>query len=293
MYRKRKLDKLKVTNPKAALDCLWKWSFKYSFPWDNPQNLNEKITWMMHRADTTKWTELSDKYKMRAHLEKLGLGDYLPKLYGHWERAEEINFDAMPEKFVLKCNHDCGSAVIVDKKIGYDKLQIISFLNDCVSKPYGIDTIEPHYVGIPRLIIAEEFIENTDKDISSTIIDWKFWCFDGEPYCAFVCLNRDVKNKHADFQIYHINPWQLWTEYANIDISKYPPISKPKNMDTMLELCRKLSAGLPYLRLDLYEAGDRVFVGEMTFTSAGGRMTYFSQKALNEMGAKVHLPNSQ
>lgn len=289
-YRKHKLDKLKVTDKKAAMEYLWKMQFKYPFPWSNPQTLNEKITWMCYRTDTSKWTELADKYLMRYHLEKMGLGEFLPKLYGCWKRADDIDFDALPDKFVLKCNHDCGSTVIVDKTKGYDKENIITHLNKRVAVPYGIDTIEPHYIKIDRRIICEEFIENEHKELSSNIIDYKFWCFDGVPRYCFLAMNRNMETFHGDFTIYALPSWEEHREYMKVNMEHVRPIPRPRNYDKMMMLCKKISAGFPQVRIDLYECGERVFVGEMTFTSQGGRMDYFTDKAQRLFGSYMTLP---
>lgn len=289
-HRNRKLENLKVTDQKAALEYLWRISFKKPFPWGNPQTLNEKITWMCYKTDTSKWTELADKYLMRSHLEKMGLGEYLPKLYGCWDSANDIDFDALPDKFVLKCNHDCGSTVIVDKAGGYNKEKIIAHLNERVSTPFGIDTIEPHYIKIPRKIICEEFIENENKELSSNIIDYKFWCFDGVPRFCFLGLNRSKDDFNADFTLYKVDTWEEHREYMTVNLEHVKQIPRPHNYDKMISLCKKISAGFPQVRVDLYECGSRVFVGEMTFTSQGGRMSYFTDEAQHLLGSYITLP---
>lgn len=278
-------------NPKAAFEYLWLRKYRRIFHWNNPQTLNEKISWMIYKSDTSKWTELADKYLMRLHLEKMGLGEYLPKLYGCWERAEDIDFDAMPEKFVLKCNHDCASTKIVDKRVGYDREKLIVFYNERVNKPYGIETLEPHYVKIQRRIIAEEFIENDRKEVSSNIIDYKFWCFHGQPYYCLIVANRDEHDaEHINLTMYDAETWTERRDLMAGSIAEVNPIPRPRNLDTMLMLCRKISVGFPQLRLDLYESGDRVFVGEMTFTSCAGRMYYFTDECQRMMGSLITLP---
>jgi hypothetical protein len=100
-------------NPKKAIEMKWNRFYRRKFPWKNPQTLNEKVTWMEVMTDTSKWTEYTDKYEVRKHIESLGLKDILTTCYGVWDRVEDIEFDKLPNKFVLKCTHDCGSTVII------------------------------------------------------------------------------------------------------------------------------------------------------------------------------------
>ena len=104
------------TNPKKAIEMKWNRYYREKFPWKNPRTLNEKVTWMEVMTDTSKWTEYTDKYEVRKHIESLGLKDILTECYGVWDRVEDIDFGKLPDKFVLKCTHDCGSTVIIRDK---------------------------------------------------------------------------------------------------------------------------------------------------------------------------------
>ena len=125
--------KLVETNPKKAFEMKWNRFYRRKFPWKNPRTLNEKLTWMEVYTDTSKWTEYTDKYEVRKHIESLGLKDILTECYGVWDREEDINFDKLPDKFVLKCTHDCGSTIIIRDKSEMDKQSVIDFLNKHVS----------------------------------------------------------------------------------------------------------------------------------------------------------------
>ena len=103
----------------------WNRFYREKFPWKNPRTLNEKVTWMEVMTDTSKWTEYTDKYEVRKHIEELGLKDILTECYGVWDRVEDIDFDKLPDKFVLKCTHDCGSTVIVRDKSKMNKKEIL------------------------------------------------------------------------------------------------------------------------------------------------------------------------
>lgn len=160
-----KWEKLIDENPKKAIEMKWNRFYRKRFPWKNPRTLNEKVTWMEVMTDTSKWTEYTDKYEVRKHIEDLGLKDILTECYGVWERVEDIDFDKLPNKFVLKCTHDCGSTVIVRDKSKMNKERVLGFLGKCVSKRYGYASCEPHYTLIKPRLMAESLIEmdNTDE----------------------------------------------------------------------------------------------------------------------------------
>ena len=182
------------TNPKKAFEMKWNRYYREKFPWKNPRTLNEKVTWMEVMTDTSKWTEYTDKYEVRKHIESLGLKDILTECYGVWDRVEDIDFDKLPDKFVLKCTHDCGSTVIIPDKSKMDKEKVLSFLGKCVSKRYGYASCEPHYTLIKPRLMAESLIEmdNTSEFSSETTVDHKIRCIDGKAQYDMVCYDRKL-----------------------------------------------------------------------------------------------------
>lgn len=285
-----------MSHKKEALNMAWELSYGNGkgMNWDNPQTLNEKIQWLEAYTDTSIWTEYSDKIKVRKHVEKVGLGDILIPFYGSWKRFEDIDFEQLPKSFVLKCNHDSGSAVIIhDKsKIDYENLRI--FFDVKVSKPFGLKTVEPHYVKIDRRIMAEQLIGNGGgelKDNTSGVTDYKFWCINGEPLFVFLAYDRVIA-KHEVFDIYSLNPWEpqhgwLSPRFRN---AKFRYIPRPHNLDKMLEIARLLAKDFPEVRIDLYNIEGIIYFGEMTFTSFAGRMDYFSDEMQFKLGSLIKLP---
>lgn len=258
---------------------------------DNPQDINEKITWLSLYTDTSLWTRLADKYAVRNYVEQRGCGGNLVKLFGKWDRPEEINWDDLPDKFVLKTNNGSGTVLVVRDKKSLDFQKVVSDLNKWLKKPEGLETTEFHYTYMKPCIIAEELLEQNEeeKKISSTLIDYKIWCFNGEPYCCWTCTNRG--NGGADVASFDLD-WNYHPEHSVFN-SHYrkqsPPIGKPQNFDTMLEVAKKLSKGFPILRVDLYNIGGKIYFGELTFTSLGGTMNFFTPDFLLEMGKKIDL----
>lgn len=264
--------------------------FHKKLHWKNPQNLNEKILYLSLKTDTTIWTDLADKYKVREYVKKCGYENSLVTLYGKWDNACDIDFAQLPSSFVLKTNHGSGEIILVKDKNCIDKEALIAYFNKEISKPYGEIEGGKHYYRIKPCIIAEEMLLNDlfSARFSSSIIDYKFWCFNGKVHYVFVCSNR---NKHSlDILLYDKN-WNVHSEYLKFS-SHYKSansIPKPLNYEKMIEMVEILSRPFPCVRVDLYNIGGQIYFGEMTFTSLGGLMNYFTDDFLEKAGGLIDL----
>lgn len=259
----------------------------------NPQDLNEKILWLKLFSDTTKWTELADKYKVRKYVESLGLGKYLVKLYGHWTNVEDINFNDLPNSLIFKVNNGDGKGtnyIVRDLKKEDKKDLCILFEKWLNRKNIGALAAEPQYKGIHPCIIAEELLPIPDKDYYLT--DYKIWCVDGVVKYIMTCSNRDKDGIRTDLMVYdtewNAHPECLRTSY---EYSQGKLLEKPINFDEMMNLAGKLSCGFPLLRVDLYNIDGKIYFGELTFTSQGGMMEYYTPEFLYKLGKEVKLPN--
>lgn len=257
---------------------------------EHPHDLNEKINWLKFYGDTSKWADLADKYKVREYVKSLSLADTLVKLYGRWDNANEIDWESLPNQFVLKVNNGCGDVLICKDKTKLDKEATINIYNKLVTSKYGDVSGEPHYANIKPCIIAEELLDITQQGIqSSSLIDYKIWCLNGTPFCIWCAWNRNGHS--ADCGIYDTNwnyhpEWSVFSQTFKEGDSRLP---RPKKLTQMIEIASKLSSGFPILRVDLYEVGGKVYFGELTFTSLGGFMDYITPAILIEMGNKVKL----
>ena len=238
---------------------------------EHPTDLNEKINYLKFYGDTSKWPMLTDKYAVRKYIESIGLGDILVKLYGKWDSVEDINWDVLPNKFVMKCNNGSGDVLICKDK----------------SK---LDIAEPQYALIKPCIIAEELLDSSTQPCgSSSLVDYKIWCFNGKPHSVWCCYNR--KQYYANVGVYDLN-WQYHPE-CSVFTKHYKESSKllpkPVNFGRMLEIAQRLSKGFPVLRVDLYNVNGHVYFGELTFTSQSGCMNFYSQQYLDETGSIIKL----
>jgi len=276
-------------NPKKLADILYKEEFKTLINWNNPKDLNEKINWLAFNTDTSNWTRLADKYLAREYVKSKGLEHILTKLYGIWNNPDDIDFNILPYKFVLKCNHDAGSVILVRDKSIINTSKIKSELKKIIANEFGIQTAEPHYIGIKKLIFAEELLED-DNLLSKSIIDYKFWSFHGKTDYCQVCYDRELLSKKRS-AIYDVNNWRiLKTKMIHNDLCYNKNIPEPFNLKEMIQIVYCLSNEFPECRVDLYECNNKVFFGELTFTAACGRIKNFSKEFLQELGAMVILP---
>ena len=288
IYDKMRLLQL-VLFPKAVISRKWKRYMGYPLDWKEPRDINEKIQWLLVNSDISEWTRLADKDKVRDYVKEKGLGHLLLKHYGVWENAELIDFDALPNRFVLKCNHDYGSTIIVDKTSpDFNRNAICERLNYCLKRNYAVGG-EIHYRRIPPRVIAEEYLEMTEaeKKVSSSQIDYKVWCFDGKPYWIWCLFNRSRRCLHIN--IYDLE-WNPHPEYIVPNGHVRPgedEIPKPKSLAEMLNAASILSEGFPQVRVDFYDIDGRLYFGEMTFTSNGGMMRCFTQEYLKILGDKI------
>lgn len=272
-------------NPKKLADILYYDTFHRWINWKNPQDLNEKINWLAFNTDTTLWSKCADKYKVREYIKEKGCEELLTKLYGKYDDANKINLKDLPNKFVLKPNHGYGNVIIVKDKSQINRNEIITQLQNAINTPWGYETAEPHYTRIKPCIIAEELLESDDR---YGLIDYKIWCFNGNPYYIFTCSNRNLITHRANFNFFDTQ-WNNLDNYLSPAYRNNISVPKPKHLNKMLEYAKKLSEPFPQVRVDLYEVNNKIYFGELTFTSNMGRMDYFTEKALFIMGQKIKL----
>ena len=269
--------------PKKIIEEIWLRDFGYPIDWKHPRDINEKIQWLIVYSDTREWSRLADKYLVREYVKSKGFEANLTKLYGAWKHAEDIDFDSLPDKFVLKCNHDCGSYCIVDKCKGYDRNAIIRKLNACLMRKFGYNLCEPHYNKISPLVLAEEFLEDNSA-FSSSLVDYKVWCFNGRPHSIFVCYGRDSNGKFTDFYDLSWNSHPEWLIFSERNKNGESRVSKPLCLAEMLEMASILSQGFPEVRIDFYIVNNHIFFGEMTFTDSSGKIRNYAPAILKEFG---------
>lgn len=228
----------------------------------NPVGFNEKLNWLKLNHIHPEYTQLVDKLAVRDYIrEKIG-EDYLFPLLGSWNSFDDIDFDALPDKFVLKCNHDSGSVKLITDKSKMDKAALKAFFERRLAMNAYCLGREYPYKDVPPKMMAEAFMEAPD---GGGINDYKFFCFQGKPKLLFVATDRatDVRFDFFDMDFQHL-------DIVNIHEQSGKEIQRPSCFEEMKSLAETLSQGMEFVRIDLYEIGGRVYFGEFTFFHGGG-----------------------
>ncbi|MBR1869355.1 MAG: glycosyltransferase [Bacteroidales bacterium] len=248
-----------------------------------PLTFNEKMQWLKLNLRKDEMTVMVDKYAAKAWIaQRVGDGCVNPNL-GVWDTADGIDFDSLPDKFVLKTTHDCGGVVICRDRASFNKEEAKATLTAALSRRFWKENREWPYKGVTPRIIAEPYLEDKFGELR----DYKFFCFDGEPRIMFVATGRS-SSEETCFDFFDM-------DYRHLDIRNgHPnaavPPQKPDGFDKMKELASKLSAGWPFLRVDFYEAGGRVYVGELTFYHWSGFVPFDPRRWDRKLGSWIKLP---
>lgn len=276
-------------NPEAEVDRRYFHSFHKHCNLKNPKDYIEKIYWLELYSDTSLWSLCADKYRIREYVGKLGLLQYMPTLYGHWDSVSNIDFEKIPNSFVIKANNGSGTVKVVKDKSKTNLNRLKRTLRRWLVLPFGYVSAQLHYTRIKPCILAEEILHNDYIDLSpDSLVDFKVYCINGEPQFIWIPYNR--VNGHVHMQTYDIT-WNPKPEYMK-NIAHYvyyesdALIPKPACLDEMLDIARKLSACFPQVRVDFYIANGKPIIGEMTFTQGYGFLT---DKVYNDLGSMMDL----
>lgn len=239
---------------------------------ENPKSFNEKIQWRILKDRQDKYTILADKYKVREYVkEKIG-EEYLIKLLGIYKKPEDIDYDKLPDKFVLKCNHDSGSVIICKDKSVFNKKEANRKLNFFLKRNFYNCTREWHYKDIKPLIICEEFIEEKEEAPR----DYKFHIFNKNNR-SNIYIQCDIDRFNGHKRCIFNEKWELQPFRYKKEVFK-GTVKKPEKLDEMLELAKKLSLDFEYSRIDFYEVNRKIYFGEITFTSEAGLAKFYPEE---------------
>ena len=280
--------------PKTFSSIKYKQVFGRELSWKHPRDINEKIHWLKFYGDTSNWDILADKYRVRDFVESKGYGHMLVKLYGKWDRARDIDWNSLPSQFVMKVNNGCG-----DIKFCHDKSEInvdewSKHFDKMMHAKIGYSLAELHYNKIKPCIIAEEMLDYKQQLFdSSSLVDYKIFCFDGTPFCILMCFNRTEHNCEVMTFDTDWNPHPEYCVSTEHFILTKRIVPRPKSLEEMLAAAAKLSEGLPQVRVDLYEIAGKPLFGEMTLTSTAGFINFYTQDFLNQLGDKIILPTDK
>lgn len=270
--------------PKAHLQFRYFCAFRKKIDWKSPKDLNQLVCWNMVYGNRSDWTILADKYAVRDYISKIGLSHILVPLYHVYNDPGELNMAELPEKCIIKANNGSGDVVIVEDK---EKVNINNLRNhfyDIQAKPYGKLTAEAHYLKMPFKIVVEKLLDIKKQDIvSQSLVDYKLWFVNGKFRGVWVVkdrVNGRIKHQWRD------ENWMLLPDYTrsnNHYESSDFEIPCPVKYNEMIEYGTRMAKGHKVVRVDFYVVDNEIYFGELTFTSAGGMMNFYTSKALKEI----------
>lgn len=267
-YRLRVNSKLGLYNnmdDKKFIEKMFKATMDYPLNLENPKSFNEKLQWLKLYDRNPLYTKLVDKYKVREYIsEKIG-EDYLIPLLGVWDDPEDIDFDSLPNKFVLKCNHNSGLGMcICTDKSKIDIKKVKNELKSGLAQNYYLNGREWPYKNVSRKIICEKYMtDETGKNLR----DYKFYCFDGKPKIVGIYQDRN-SDKETTGDFFDMNFEWVDLRFGMPNALNKP--QKPQKFQEMIKIAEILSEGMPEVRVDLYISNNKIYFGELTFFDGGG-----------------------
>lgn len=283
---KIKIKSQKCPPPEKIELLLKNWYFEKTgniLDLNNPKTFNEKIQWLKLYDSTPLKTRLADKYLVRDWVkEKIG-EQYLIPLLGVWDKYDDIDFDKLPDQFVLKCNHGSGYNIIVDDKSKFNKKEARKKINKWMKENFAYKAgFELHYSGIPRKIIAEEYVDDIANGSNS---DYHFFCFNGMPKLFYLTNRKGLAERTWSFFDMDLNALPV---YKN----NYEParIEENKNFNKITEIVNILCKDFKFVRVDIYYFNNKIYFGEMTFTPSSGIAEYSPKSWEKDFGDMLKLP---
>lgn len=252
----------------------------------NPKTFNEKLQWLKLNDRKPEYTTMVDKVEAKKWVaERIGEQYIIPTI-GVWERAEDIEFDSLPDQFVLKTNHDSGAVIICKDKSKLDQKETKRRLSEALKRDFYYYGREWPYKNVKRRILAEKLLIPQNDLTEGNIPDYKFMCFDGKVQCSFVGSERNT-------------PGGLKVTFFDRDWQKLPftrhypssnvEIPRPKKYEKMIEVAEKLSYRIKFVRVDFYEIDGKIYFGEMTFYPGCGYEEFTPEEWDYKLGELIRL----
>lgn len=254
-----------------------------------PKDFNEKLQWLKIYDRRPEYTMMVDKVRAKQYVGSIIGQEHIIPTLGVWDDARDIDFDTLPNQFVLKTNHDSKGVLICKDKDSFDKEYARSFLNERLSKNSYWYGREWPYKNVRRKVFAEKYMID---ESGSGLIDYKFYCFNGKPMFLYCCLAQFIDGKKGrgllSFFDFDWNP----TPFNRSDHEPFPyQLRKPKNLDEMIRISESLSKDIPFLRVDLYNINDNIYFSELTFTPGSGYGPFSPPEWERKIGDLIVLPS--
>ncbi|MDD6232080.1 MAG: ATP-grasp fold amidoligase family protein [Frisingicoccus sp.] len=282
------LNKRKISHiipDKIMLQLLYRAKMGKKLNLKNPVTFNEKLQWLKLYDHNPEYIKFVDKYEVRNYIaEKIG-EEYLVPLLGVWDNVNDIDFDLLPNQFVLKCTHDSGSVIICKDKARFDVQKAKGKLQKAMETNFYWLYREWPYKNVKPRVVAEQYLEDNE---SEELSDYKIMCFNGKQKCTFTCTNR--------FSGTGLNVTFFDTEWNRLPFERHykadlKVIKKPKSYAEMVELAEKLSENIPFSRIDFYKTNNKIYFGEITLYPGSGFEEFEPVNWDTTLGSWIKLPD--
>lgn len=253
---------------------------------NNPHRYTEKIQWYKLHYRIPLLTQCSDKYEVREYVEQKGLGFLLNDLYAVYENAEDIDFSNLPDQYAMKANNSSGTNCFITDNRSADHEKLRSIAAGWLAHHAKSVSGEWVYENIKPRVVFEKLLP---RDAHNDLPDYKFFCFNGEPYCLYTMIDYTDNHANGKLGFYDMEFNQL--PYRRMDFAPIVhKLEKPKNFDKMVEYARILSADFPHVRVDFYNIDGQIVFGELTFHNASGYTLFEPDSFDFILGEKFILP---
>jgi len=273
-----------IKDDETFIKLKWKLRMNYPLNLENPQTFSEKLQWLKLHDRRPEYTRMVDKVEAKKYVAELIGEQYIIPTLGVWNSPDEIDFDSLPNQFVLKCNHNSGEGMYICKdKSQMNRSKVVDGLRKALKRNYYWISREWPYKNVRRRIIAEQYMTDDGVELK----DYKVFIFNGEPRIIAVDYNRF----HGHLRNIYTTEWEKIDAIINdfqTDCKRV--FEKPKVLEEMLSLSRKLAAGLPHVRTDFYIVNDKIYFGELTLYHAGGFVRTTPGELNLKMGKWTVLP---
>ena len=251
----------------------------------SPQTFNEKLQWLKLHDRKPEYTTMVDKYAVKKYVADIIGEEYIIPTLGVWNHFDEIDFDKLPNQFVLKCTHDSGGIVICKDKNKLDLKSAKKKMEKCLKRNYYWSSREWPYKDVKPRIIAEQYIEDNNKE--GFLTDYKFFCFNGKMKCMYVSVNSHTAKQKIQFfdRNYNLLPIRRDDYLVFDEIPK-----KPNHLDDMIKIAEQLSRNIPHTRIDFYYIQNRIYFAEITFFTGSGFIPFSEKKWDYKLGSWIKLP---
>lgn len=250
-----------------------------------PKSFNEKLQWLKLYNRRPEYTLYVDKYEVKGYIKKMLGEKYIIPTLGIYNSFDEIDFNKLPNQFVLKTTHDSGGIFICKDKSTMDIDKARNILTKSLKNDYYVSHREWPYKNVKHRIIAEKYMED---ESGYELKDYKFFCFDGEPKIFFIATDRphDTRFDFFDMDFHHL-PFAQGHPWARHELKK------PEKFEEMIDIARKLSKGMPHVRVDLYNINGQIYFGELTFFNMGANTPILPIEWDYKIGSWLNLPNKK